>query len=339
MKRILLLCGGILAGLVQLACAQQRPQYTQYVFNSFLLNPAVSGIENYVDLKAGYRSQWTGLDGAPVTSYITINGPIGRNFVQGDATAMPGDGANPYSRSYTQDYMASEPHHGVGFSLVSDKTGPITQTNMDLSYAYHLGLTSNLNLAVGVSAGVNHIGLNLAEITVADTQPDPVIVNGNASQWKPDLSAGIWAYSGNYFMGVSVQQLLKQNLYFNTTSNVTQSQTVPHYFFTAGVKVPMGDDVALLPSVLVKVIQPVPTTFDVNLKMAFRDIFWIGGSYRKDDSFGALAGFNISSTINVGYSYDLTTSALKTVSNGTHEIVIGILLNNKYKVRCPQHGF
>ncbi|MES2275785.1 MAG: type IX secretion system membrane protein PorP/SprF [Bacteroidota bacterium] len=337
MKRILFLCVVFMAGL-QVNYAQQRPQYTQYVFNSYLLNPAVSGIENYIDLKAGYRSQWTGLEGAPVTSYITINGPIGQNFIQGDATAMPGDGANPYSRSYTQDYTAAEPHHGVGFSMISDKTGPISQTTMNMSYAYHLGLTEKLNLAVGVSAGINHISLNTNEITL-ENPLDPAIANGNNSQWKPDLGAGIWAYSSNYYIGASVQQLLKQNLYFGTDKTVTQSQTVPHYFFTTGIKLPMGDDLSLLPSVLVKVIQPVPTTFDVNLKMAFRDIFWVGGSYRKDDSFGALAGFNVSSSINVGYSYDLTTSALKTVSNGTHEIVIGILLNNKYKVRCPQHGF
>jgi type IX secretion system PorP/SprF family membrane protein len=323
--------------LVQCTMAQQRPQYTQYVFNNYLLNPAVSGIENYIDLKAGYRSQWTGLEGAPVTSYLTINAPIGQDFVQGDAASMTGD-ASPYSRSYTQDYTASPAHHGVGFQIVSDKTGPITQTTMDFSYAYHLGLTDKLNLAVGVSAGLNHISLNTAEITL-ENPLDPAISNGNNSQWKPDLGVGIWAYSANYYIGASVQQLLKQNLYFNTTSTVTQSQTVPHYFFTAGVKLPLSEDVALLPSVLVKVIQPVPTTFDVNLKMAFQDIFWIGGSYRKDDSFGALAGINISSSINVGYSYDLTTSALKTVSNGTHEIVIGILLNNKNKVRCPQHSF
>lgn len=338
MNRFLFLCVVFLA-MVQCAFAQQRPQYTQYVFNNYLLNPAVSGIENYIDLKAGYRSQWTGLEGAPVTSYLTINAPIGQGFLQGDASAMPaGAGENPYSRSYTQDYMAAEPHHGVGFQIVSDKTGPITQTTMDFSYAYHLGLTDKLNLAVGVSAGLNHISLNTAEITL-ENPLDPAISNGNNSQWKPDLGMGIWAYSGNYYLGASVQQLLKQNLYFNTSSTVTQSQTVPHYFFTAGVKLPVSEDIALMPSVLVKVIQPVPTTFDVNLKMAFQDIFWIGGSYRKDDSFGALAGINISSSINVGYSYDLTTSALKTVSNGTHEIVIGILLNNKYKVRCPQHGF
>ena len=320
--------------------AQQRPQYTQYVFNNYLLNPAVSGIENYVDLKAGYRSQWTGLEGAPVTSYLTVNAPIGHNFVEGDASAMPGGDVNPLSRSFTQQYMASEPHHGVGLMLVSDKAGPITQTNLNATYAYHLGLTQKLNLAVGVSAGINHISLNTSEITL-DNPLDPAIANGNNSQWKHDLGAGIWAYSANYYIGASVQQLLKQNLYFSSTDDaaLTKSQTVPHYFFTAGVRLFVSDDVALLPSVLVKLIQPVPTTFDLNMKMAFRDVFWVGGSYRKDDSFGVLAGINISSSINVGYSYDMTTSALKTVSNGTHEIVIGLLLNNKYKVRCPTHSF
>lgn len=337
MKRAFIYCMALFAGL-QFSFAQQKPQYTQYVLNNYLLNPAVSGIESYIDVKAGYRSQWTGLEGAPVTSYLTLSAPLGDDFIQGDAAAMPSGNENPFGRSYTLDYQASPPHHGVGFSIVGDKTGPINQTTIDFSYAYHLGLTSRLNLAVGVSGGLNHISLNTDEITL-ENPLDPAISNGKNSQWKPDLNIGVWAYSSNYFVGVSVQQLLKQNLYFSTNSTVTSSQTVPHYFFTAGVRLPVSDDIFLLPSVLVKVIKPVPTTFDLNLKMAFQDIFWIGGSYRKDDSFGALAGINISSSINVGYSYDVTTSALNTVSNGTHEIVIGILLNNQYKVRSPMHGF
>jgi len=114
---------------------------------------------------------------------------------------------------------------------------------------------------------------------------------------------------------------------------------VPQVFFTAGYKFFISDDVSVMPSIMLKEINPVPFTFDVNAKISFRDVFWLGGSYRKDDSFGILAGFNINSTINVGYSYDMTTSALNTVSNGTHEIVLGILLNNKYQVTCPQHSF
>ncbi|WP_428330919.1 PorP/SprF family type IX secretion system membrane protein [Mucilaginibacter sp.] len=324
---------------IEVAGAQQRPQYTQYVFNNYLLNPAVTGIENYTDVKAGYRSQWTGLNGAPVTSYLTINAPLGSNFLQGDATAFPASGGeNPSSRLYTQNYMAAEPHHGIGMTIVTDQTGPITQTNIDATYAYHLGLTDRVNLAVGVSAGVSHISLNTSEITT-ENPLDPAISNGNNSQWKPDLSIGVWMYSSTYYFGASIQQLLPQNLYFSTNNSYNQSKTVPQYFLTGGTKIFMTDDITLLPSFLIKVIEPTPVTFDINAKFSFRDKFWFGGSYRRNDSFGVLAGVNISSFINIGYSYDITTSGLNTVSNGTHEIVIGLLLNNRYKVTCPQHMF
>lgn len=338
MKRILYTLI-VIAVTTQLAQAQQRPQYTQYVFNNYLLNPALSGIENYTDVKLGYRSQWTGLDGAPVTSYFSVNAPIGNRFLQGDATAFPaGGGLNPSSRSYTQNYMAAEPHHGVGLMVVSDKTGPITQTNIDATYAYHLGLTETLNLAVGVSAGVSHNIIDKSKLTYVD-QNDPTINSIAGSQWKPDLGVGVWAYSSNYFFGASVQQILPQNLYVTTSTTAVQNKTVPHYFVTGGVKLFVSDDITLMPSALLKFIAPVPVTFDVNMKMSFRDKFWIGGSYRRNDSYAALVGFNLNSLINVGYSYDFTTSALNTVSHGSHEIVLGILLNNRYKVTCPQHTF
>lgn len=324
---------------IQLADAQQKPQYTQYVFNNLLINPAVTGIENYIDVKTGYRSQWTGLDGAPVTSYITFSAPFGSDFVQGDAAAMSsGNDANPYSRLYTQNYEAAAPHHGIGFQVVSDQAGPINTTNIDATYAYHLGLTSNFNLALGVAAGLNHISLNTSLITL-ENPLDPAIANGNNSQWKPDLSIGIWGYSSNYYFGVSAQQLLPQNLYFSTNNNISQAKTKPQLFVTGGFKVFINDDMTLLPSALVKFISPLPVAYDLNMKLAFRDRFWIGASYRNQDSVAGLVGLNISSLINIGYSYDYTTSALRTVSSGTHEIVIGLLLNNKSRVVSPQHSF
>jgi len=320
------------------AIAQQKPQYTQYVFNNILLNPAVTGIENYVDLKLGYRSQWTGLQGAPVTSYITVSAPIGQDFIQGDATSFSGLAGSPYSRSFVQDYRAAEPHHGIGFTLVTDQAGPITTTNLDINYAYHIGLTERLNLSLGVAGGFARTNLNTSLITL-ETALDPAISNGVNAQWSPDVNAGVWLYGANFFVGVSAQQILPQNLYFTTSrSTIDASKTVPHYFATAGARFFLSDDLSLVPSLLVKEIQPVPLTYDVNLKMMFQDKFWIGGSYRHADSFGALVGFNLSSFINVGYSYDITTSSLNTVSNGTHEIVIGLLLNNRAKVTCPQHG-
>ncbi len=325
--------------MAQLVDAQQKPQYTQYVFNNILLNPAVTGIENYFDLKAGYRSQWTGLQGAPVTSYLTFSAPFGSDFVQGDAASLsPGNGANPYSRLFTQNYEAAEPHHGIGFTLLSDQAGPINTTNIDATYAYHLGISSTFNLSAGVAAGLNHTSLNTSQLMLENPN-DPVIANGNNSQWKPDISIGVWGYSSNYYVGISAQQLLPQNLYFSTTDSYNKSKTVPQYFVTGGVKLFLSDDMTLMPSTLVKIINPGPVAFDVNMKLAFQDRVWIGASYRNQDSVAGLLGLNISSLINISYSYDYTTSALRTVSNGTHEIVIGLMLNNKDRVVSPQRSW
>lgn len=338
MKRSLLVFF-VSALTLQFAIAQQKPQYTQYVLNNMLVNPAVTGIENYIGIKTGYRSQWTGLQGAPVTSYITGSIPFGSDFVGGDAAALSGGNeANPYSRLYTQNYEASAPHHGLGFMVVSDQAGPISTSNLDLTYAYHLGLTSTFNLAVGVEAGMNHISLNTSEL-ILENPLDPAIANGSNSQWKPDLGVGVWGYSSNYFFGVSALQLLSQNQYFSTKSSVNQAKTVPQFLVSGGFKVFLTDDVTLLPSTLVKFIKPLPVTYDVNMKLAFKDRFWIGGAYRNGDAVAGMFGLNISSLINISYSYDYTTSALRTVSNGTHEIVIGIMLNNRDHLIAPAHSF
>ena len=336
MKRVFLIVFGSVLALH--AAAQQKPQYTQYIFDPILINPAVSGIESYTDVKAGYRSQWTGLQGAPITSFFTINAPIGHEFIEGDATSSPANGENPLGRSYTSTYMAAAPHHGIGLTLVSDKAGPIRQTNIDATYAYHIGLTPTLNLAVGVNAGIYNVNLNTAEVTT-DIANDPAITGGNNSQIKPDIGAGIWAYSSTYFFGASVQQLLPQTISFSSNPIYNTGQAVPHYFITGGFKVFLSDDVTLLPSVLVKIVDPVPFSYDVNMKMAFRDHFWIGGSYRQNDAVAGMIGFNLGSFLSLGYSYDYTTSNLNTVSSGTHEIVLGLFLNNKYNVTCPRHTF
>lgn len=320
------------------ALSQQRPQYTQYIFNSYILNPAISGIENYTDVKAGYRNQWQGLTDAPVTSYISIHAPIGKQFTQGSATSFPGEGNNPMNRNYVQTYKASEPHHGIGFHLVSDKTGPFTRTDINLTYAYHLGLTESINLAVGVAAGMSRISLDRSKIILEDPN-DQAITDNNENQIQPDLGAGIWLYGPRYFAGVSAQQLLGRRLEFSDYADYNQGKQVPHVFMTAGYKFFIGEDIAAIPSAMVKLVSPVPLSADLNMKLAFKDQFWLGGSYRVDDSFAALAGFNVGHFFNLSYSYDFTTSDLRSVSNGTHEIVLGLLLNNRYNVSCPQRNW
>lgn len=329
----------LLLSITLLSRAQQSPQYSQYMLNNYLLNPAVTGIENYTDLKGGFRSQWTGLKGAPVTSYLTINAPLGGKFTGGDAAAFSSSGnEDPASRSLTRLYQAAEHHHGIGMMLVSDKTGPVTTTTLNFSYAYHLGLTARLNLAMGFSAGLSNLSLNKSEITLADPN-DPVLRNGISDQWKPDLGAGLWLYSPEFYTGLSAQQLIPNSLSAAGSVTARQPNTLPAYFMTAGVKLFLSDQLSLLPSFLLSKTGQSPLSYDINLKLSWLDRLWTGISYRKNESFSALLGININSLLNIGYSYDMTLSTLNKVSNGSHEIVLGLLLNNKYGVRCPQRSF
>ncbi|SMC63148.1 PorP/SprF family type IX secretion system membrane protein [Pedobacter nyackensis] len=332
MKRAIYL---ILIQLVWTVCcfAQQRPQYTQYVFNNYLLNPAISGIENYADVKVGYRKQWAGIDNAPQTSFITAHWNLGSDYLWRNALSLPDKGDDPMSRNYMQNYTSSPAHHGMGITAVYDEVGPLSRLDANLTYAYHLQLNNTYNLSVGVAAGVSRIGLDVNALTFEDqSRIDPSISNGIASQLKPDLGLGAWLYGGRLFVGVSVQQILQQKLSFTGDRNNTMGKEVPHFFVTAGYKLFIDNEISATPSIMVKQVSPVPASIDVNLKVSFKDRFWLGGSYRKDDSYAAMAGINISKLINLTYAYDFTTSALNQVSNGSHEIVLGLQLNNVYEV-------
>lgn len=314
--------------------AQQRPQYTQYIFNNYLLNPALSGIENYTDVKLGYRKQWTGIKDAPQTSFLSANWKFGDDYLWRNALSLADHGDDPMSRNYMQNYTASPAHHGMGVIAVLDDVGPLSRFDANLSYAYHLRVGQQLNLSLGMSAGITRIGLDVyaLDFGTADPQNDPAVSNAIVSQVKPDLNVGLWLYGARFFAGASVQQILPQKLKFTSDPGFNQGKNVPHWFFTAGYRFFVSDDIAATPSVMFKQVSPAPLSFDTNLKLAFKDRIWIGGSYRRNDSFSALAGVNISKLINLTYSYDFVTSELNNVSNGSHEIVLGLQLNNIYQV-------
>ncbi len=329
----LIFCFGFLLNLK----AQQKPQYTQYILNNYIINPALTGIESYIDVKAATRQQWTGLENAPETSYFTAHMPLGNTNDWGGATSSGMVGENPLGRSYKSDYKASDPHHGIGIMAVVDKTGPLSNTTANLTYAYHLGLAPRINLAVGIGLGINKISLNTADITLDDPNDAAINNSGTINKLKPDVNFGLWLYSAEFFFGTSIQQILPQTISFSNNSNYNTGKTVPHYFVTTGYRFWLNDDITVVPSIMLKYVNPAPLGIDLNTKIAFRNKVWIGGAYRKDDSFSGMLGFNLGSLLNVGYAYDFTTSALNTVSRGSHEIIIGLTLNNHYKVTCPKN--
>jgi type IX secretion system PorP/SprF family membrane protein len=321
------------------AFAQQKPHYTQYILNNYILNPALSGIENYTDLKISGRDQWSGLNGAPQTFYLSIHAPIGKQDYKTTATSYSVPGENPRGNQYWQNYEASAPHHGVGLSIVNDKTGNISRFNANVSYAYHLGLSPAMNLAAGFAAGIGKISYDRSKATPT-SGADPVLGNNNAifTKISPDLSAGLWLYTGDYFVGVSAQQIIPQKLQTNSADN-NEGKLLPHFFATAGYRFLLSEDINAIPSFMLKYIpgSPTPPQADVNIKLQYRDLLWVGGSYRVDNGFAAMLGLNVGNTFNIGYAYDFTVTPINTASHGTHEVIIGFLLGNRYDDSCPRN--
>jgi type IX secretion system PorP/SprF family membrane protein len=147
-------------------------------------------------------------------------------------------------------------------------------------------------------------------------------------------------YSADYFVGLSGQQIIPQKLMFvDDATFKTKGRLIPHVFFTAGYRFLLGEDVNAVPSVMVKYISGAfknDYQAEVNLKLQYRDLMWVGGSYRQFDGYAAMAGLNISNTFNVGYAYDFTKTEINTYSRGTHELIVGFLLGNRYDDSCPR---
>jgi len=320
--------------------AQQRPYYTQYIMNNYIINPAVAGIENYWDVKASHRLQWVGLQDAPVTTYFTIHGPLKKSdYERESATSFHASGQNPRGEAYWQDYTSAEPHQGVGFTILNDKTGPLNRFAMYGTYAYHIGISPSTSLSAGISAGITNMSLDASKLNFGTTTVDPAVAgSGVINKIKPDISAGLWLYSRDYFLGVAAQQIIPQQIAFSDNTVYLQNgKLLPHIFISAGYRMQLSDDISFLPSMLLRYISPLPLGFDLNAKFQYQDLIWAGASYRYQDGFAGMVGLNINRNINIGYSYDVQTSNLNTVSKGTHEILIGFLLGNRYGDWCPRN--
>lgn len=318
--------------------AQQKPHYTQYILNQYIINPALTGIENYTDIKISHRHQWAGIQDAPVTTYLTLHTPIGKDDYRTSATSFAVPGENPRGQAYWENYTAAEPHHGVGLQVINDRTGPLNHFSAYATYAYHIGISPRTSLAAGFGAGISNISLNTDKLQF-QVPVDPAVYNsGVINQLRPDFMAGLYLYSADYFIGLSAQQIIPQKVVFaDNAVKKEDGRIVPHIFATAGYRFLVGEDFNFIPSVLVKYINPLPPQADINAKLQYRDLLWIGASFRTEDGYAGMAGLNISNTLNVGYAYDHTISGLNSFTKGTHEIMVGFVLGNKFYDGCPKN--
>ena len=289
----------VLAGI---ACAQQDPQYTQYMFDRLSVNSGFAGVGGNICATALLRQQWSGFDGAPKTGLVNVHGPI------------------------------SKINSGVGMSVYFDKLGQENSTIARLHYAYHFKPGGGANtLSLGVYGGLSSRSLGNQWVSVDPVTADDAIPDNSTSASGFDLGAGIYYQTPKLWAGFSSTQLPETEL-----KNVS-IQNRRHYYLQAGYEWQMKNPkLALLPSTMIK-SDGTSTQFDLTAMMMYDKMVWLGVSYRTEDAIAPIIGYQHqfpkgNSMLRVGYSYDVTTSELKNYSSGSHEI----MLNYCFKIVKPK---
>ncbi len=302
MKKFSLLLILILVLGFQDLSAQQDPQYTQYMYNMNVVNPAYAGSKESLSLTALYRKQWSGLDGAPETITFSAHSPVGEKV-------------------------------GLGLSAIRDELGPISETNVYADFSYTLRLGNQSRLALGIKAGATFHDVGLTGLELQD--PNDPFFSQDISNVYPNVGAGAFFYTDNFYLGVSVPNFLNSvHLDENALQYGSETQ---HFFATTGYVFNISDSFKLKPSVMVKSAFESPLSFDANLNALIFDRFELGASYRLDDSFSGLVGFQVTENIRIGYAYDHIVSDLDVVTSASHEVILTFdIFFSKRVLRSPR---
>ncbi len=313
------------------AFAQQQFQPSQYLQNIYVLNPAASGLTDYVDINLSARQQWSGFDGAPQTYYITGNsllgkGGIGSNRIFALRTSDPNISTSNNEVEVDENgaVVNRKVRHAVGASFLVDRAGAFRNNVGALTYAIHLPVSSKINLSAGVKAGLANTVVDGAALNTQNFDAALPAGIGRSNVNNFDLSFGLLMYGDNFYVGYSNANLLKNDIIDNFGTG--QSTTVIHHYISGAYRFALGDNFGLTPATLVKIVPSAPVSYDLTAKLDLQRKFWLGFSYRHEDAIVGLIGVRVNSLFNLGYSYDYNTSSINKVSNGSHEIVLNIML-------------
>jgi type IX secretion system PorP/SprF family membrane protein len=279
--------------------AQQDPQYTQYMYNMIVINPAYAGSRGVPTVGVLGRRQWVGVDGAPSTGTFSLSSPIG------DAV-------------------------GLGFSAIYDEIGPVKETNLYVDYSYTIFTGDLSRLAFGLKAGVTFLNVGLLDLIEPD---DPL--NIPVDQKSPNIGVGIFYYTDHYYLGLSAPNILKTRHLERGDGIVSTASESMHIFLTAGYVFELGYNTKLKPSTMIKANQSSPISVDLSLNALFFDQLEVGASYRLDDSVSGMIGFQINPDLRIGYGYDYTFTNFGNFNSGSHEIIL-LYEFNRRRLKSPR---
>jgi len=283
--------------------AQQDPQYTQYMYNMSVINPAYAGSKESMSGGLLYRKQWVQIEDAPSTGTFFLHSPVGKNV-------------------------------GLGFSAINDQIGPVTETNLYGDFSYTLNLGGEHRLAFGLKGGMTLHKVDYNKITGID--PDDPAFSGGPSSSFFNIGSGLFYYTNKYYVALSVPNMIKST-YLNVDSTNYGSEEL-HYFLTGGYVFDINPNLKFKPFAMIKSSFKAPVSFDISTNFLMYNKLELGATYRYQDSFGGMVNFSVTPSLRVGYAYDHITSDLKTTAFASHEVILLFDLNFPKKVsRSPRY--
>ncbi len=293
--------------------AQQDPQYTQYMYNTEVVNPAYAGNREVLSFGLLYRAQWVGFEGAPKTGTFTANSPLGDNM-------------------------------GLGLSIVRDEIGPSVETNFNIDYSYSIHTSETAKLSFGLKAGIDLLDVDFTKLNLPDypVGEDPYFAENNIdNKLQPQIGAGIYYNTEKFYAGVSVPNFLTTKHFDKSSIANTQVETTAaermHYFLIAGYVFDLSDDLKFKPATLFKMVSGSPLQADVSANFLIYDKLTLGAAYRWSAAMSGLVGFQFTDQIFLGFAYDYQTTDIEDYSDGSYEFMLRIeLFNRPERVLTPR---
>lgn len=283
--------------------AQQDSQYTQYMYNTITVNPAYAGSRGMLSIFGLHRSQWIGLEGAPRTNAFSVNTPLNGN------------------------------HLGLGVSIVNDKIGPTVENTFSADVSYTVPTSETVKLSFGIKGTANLFNINMNKLD-PQKQGDRQFQNLDG-KFSPNIGAGIYWHSDKAYLGLSVPNFIESDRYDDDQVAIFKEKI--NYYLIAGYVFDINPSIQFKPALLTKLVQGAPLQVDVSGNFMFDEKFVLGLGYRWDASVSAMAGFQVSEGLYIGYAYDHETTRLQKYNSGSHEIFLRFELFNSYsRITSPR---
>jgi type IX secretion system PorP/SprF family membrane protein len=280
---------------------QREAQYTQYMYNTSLINPAYAGNEDVLKISALHRSQWVGVNGAPTTQTLNIEDKIVGNL-------------------------------GGSLNISKDAIGPLSEVLFDVNISYAVQLNSMGKLAFGLKAGGRLLDIDLNKGNLRDYQ-SPATTNVKDGEFSPVLGAGLYYYTDRGYLGVSASNLLKNNYYDNDSgSNLDNS----HFYLIGGYVFDLSESLKFKPAMMVKAVVGAPYSFDFSANFMYQERLVMGAAYRYNAAVSGLLGIYVTKQFFVGYAYDYDLELNQNISGGSHEIFLGLRFSLDKSYESPR---